>query len=78
MTYIDIILKNKGNLKGEYKIDNTKIKVIGIGPKALKVLVFEPSKFVKKPCWKQQWFNYDDLTDSGKDLIDLMVKSLSI
>lgn len=77
MTYIDNIIANKETCKGEYKINNTIIKVIGIGPKSLKVLVQEPSKFVKTPVWNQTWFKYNDMTDLGKDLVRVMVQSIT-
>ena len=44
-------IRNNKELKGEYKVENTPVKVIGIGGAALKVLVFESSKFTSKPIW---------------------------
>ena len=58
-------IRNHKELKGEYKVENTPVKVIGIGGKALKVLVFESSKFTSKPIWKQHWINFKD--DSEKE-----------
>ena len=58
-------IRNNKELKGEYKVENTPVKVIGIGGAALKVLVFESSKFTSKPIWKQHWINFRD--DSDKE-----------
>ena len=58
-------IRNNKELKGEYKVENTPVKVIGIGGAALKVLVFESSKFTSKPIWKQHWINFKD--DSEKE-----------
>ena len=68
-------IKNNKELKGTYKIENTPIKVIGIGGKALKVLVLEPSKFTSKPIWKQYWINFnDETTEYTKKLYNEMLK----
>ena len=53
-------IKNNKELKGEYRIENTPVKVVGVGGKALKVLVLEASKFTVKPIWKQYWINFKD------------------
>lgn len=58
-------IKNNKELKGNYKVENIPIKVIGVGEKALKILVLEASKFTVKPVWKQQWINFKD--DSGEE-----------
>ena len=58
-------IRNNKQLKGEYKIENTPVKVIGVGGAALKVLVFESSKFTSKPIWKQHLINFKD--DSEKE-----------
>lgn len=58
-------IKNNKQLKGEYKVENTPVKVTGVGPEALKILVLEPSRFTVKPVWKQQWINFKD--DSGEE-----------
>lgn len=58
-------IRNNKQLKGEYKIENTPVKVIGVGGTALKVLVFEASKFTAKPIWKQHWINFKN--DSEKE-----------
>lgn len=76
MNYIELIKNNKEFCKQEFVVDNTTVKVIGIGPKALKVLVQEPSKFVNTPIWNQTWFKYNDLTDIGKKLVNEMVKAI--
>lgn len=64
----NIISKIQGNksLKGEYKIENTPVKVVGVGNKALKVLIFEASKFTSTPVWKQYWIRFKE--DSSKEL----------
>lgn len=78
---IALVKEHKNSLKGEYKVDEAlvPVKVVGIGPKALKVLVFEASSFTAKPVWKQHWINYKE--DVGKSkraqmLIDAMVKAI--
>ncbi len=58
-------IRNNKQLKGEYKVENTPVKVIGVGGKALNVLVLEASKFTVKPIWKQHWINFKD--DSEKE-----------
>lgn len=58
-------IRNNKELKGEYKVENTPVKVIGIGGTALKVLVLESSKFTSKPIWKQYWINFKN--DSEKE-----------
>ena len=58
-------IRNNKQLKGEYKVESTPVKVIGIGGAALKVLVFEASRFTTKPIWKQHWINFKD--DSEKE-----------
>ena len=74
MNVIEKIRNNK-ELKGEYKVENTPVKVIGIGGKALKVLVFEPSKFTNTPIWKQYWINFSDTpTEYTKKLYNEMLK----
>ena len=68
-------IKNNKQLKGEYKVENTPIKVIGVGAKALKVLVFEASRFTFKPVWKQHWINFEtDDTDFTRKLYKEMLK----
>ena len=74
MNVIEKIRNNK-ELKGEYKVENTPVKIVGIGNKALKVLVFEPSKFTSKPVWKQYWINFSDTpTEYTKKLYNEMLK----
>lgn len=68
-------IKNNKSLKGEYKVENTPVKVVGVGGKALKVLVFEASKFTKTPIWKQFWINFEtDDTDFTRKLYQEMLK----
>ena len=69
-------IQNNKSLKGEYKVNNTIVKVIGVGGKALNVLVLEPSRFTSSPVWKQHWINFQK--DSGEEftrkLYDEMLK----
>lgn len=75
------LVKEHKELKGEYKVDEARVpvKVVGIGPKALKVLVFETSKFTCKPVWKQYWLRYKEDAEAPRFqlLIDEMVKTIS-
>lgn len=67
-------IRNNKSLKGTYALENTQVKVIGVGDKALKVLVFETSKFTSKPIWKQYWINFDDdHTEPTKKLFKKML-----
>ena len=79
---ISLVKENKAQAKGEYKVGKTltPVKVVGVGPKALKILVFEASRFTKKPCWKDQFVNYKEDIPSqemAQLLLDEMVKSIS-
>ena len=75
MNVIEQIRNNK-NLKGEYKVNNTVVKVIGVGGKALNVLVLEPSRFTSTPVWKQHWINFqkDSNMEFTRKLYDEMLK----
>ena len=57
---IALVKEHKNSLKKEYKVGETltPVKVIGIGDKALSVLVFEASRFTSTPTWKQHFINY--------------------
>lgn len=78
---IALVKEHKTDLKNEYKVDEARVpvKVVGIGPKALKVLVFEASKFTCKPVWKQYWLRYKEDAEAPRFqlLIDEMVKTIS-
>ena len=80
---IALVKENKSMLKNkEFKIDEVlvPVKVIGIGDKALKVLIFEASKFTSAPVWKQYWVNFEKDVLGGAPravmLIEEMVKSI--
>lgn len=81
---IALIKENKEQLKlkKEFKVDKTRtpVKVIGIGDKALNILVFEASKFTKVPTWKQHWVSFEKDVKGGAPravmLIEEMVKSI--
>lgn len=77
---IEFIKNNKGNWnkKTEINADNKLFKIIGIGPKAFKVLWFGPTPGTKKPVWNQCWWNYKELDDSiAKTVINKMYKEMS-
>lgn len=77
---IELVKAHSSELKKEYKVENTPVKVIGVGPKALNVLVLEASRFCCTPVWKQHWINYKkDVPEKeyAKKLIDEMVKAIS-
>jgi hypothetical protein len=79
---ISLVKGHKKELKKEYKVGSTgtPVKVVGIGEKALKVLVFEASKFTAVPVWKQYWINFEKdvpKSEMAQKLINEMVKSIS-
>lgn len=79
---ISLVKDHKDELKKEFKVGSTRtpVKVIGIGQQALKVLVFEASRFTAVPVWKQHWINFDKdvpKSEMAQELIDEMVKSIS-
>ena len=77
---IEFIKNNKSNWnkKTEINADNKLFKIIGIGPKAFKVLWFGPTPGTQKPVWNQCWWNYKELDDSiAKTVIDKMYKEMS-
>lgn len=71
---IALVNEHKDKVKKEYTIDNTKVKVIGVGFKSIKVLALEPSKFTKFPCWKQHWIKF--ATDLEKESSKLLLKAM--
>ena len=76
MTAIEKIKGNKA-LKGDYKVGEalTPVKVVGVGDKALKVLVYEASKFTSNPVWKQYWIRFkEDDTEFTRLLYKEMLK----
>ena len=62
--------KSKWNKKTEINSNNKLFKIIGIGPKAFKVLWFGPTPGSKKPVWNQCFWNYKELDDISKDVVD--------
>lgn len=81
---IALVKEHKKDLKGqEFKVDEVlvPVKVVGIGDKALKVLVFEASGFTAKPIWKQYWINFETDIGAGAPraimLLKEMVKAIS-
>jgi len=69
--------KASWNRKTEINVDNKLFKVIGIGPKAFKVLWFGPTPGSKLPVWNQCWWNYEQLDDTAKAVIAKMFDILS-
>ena len=70
--------KQSWNKKTEINIgDNQLYKIIGIGPKAFKVLWFGKTKGSTKPIWNQCWWNYKELDDTAKTVVDKMYSILS-
>lgn len=54
----------KFNKKTEINIGNNRLyKIIGMGPKAFKVLKFEKQEELGKGGWSQVFWNYKDITD---------------
>lgn len=76
---IDFVKSHKAswNRKTEIASDNKIFKIIGIGPQAFKVLWFGPTPGTKKPVWNQCWWNYNDLDDVAKKVVDKMYQKLS-
>lgn len=68
--------KEMWNRKQQIGADNKLFKIVGIGPKAFKVLWFGPTPGTKKPVWNQCWWNYDDLDKVAEQVIDKMYKHL--
>lgn len=69
--------KESWNKKTEVNADNKLFKIIGIGPKAFKVLWFGPTPGSKKPVWNQCWWNYNDLDETAEKVVEKMYKELS-
>lgn len=74
---IELVKAHKDEIKGQkFKVGEglTPVKVVGIGPQALKVLVYEASRFTKAPVWKDQFINYKD--DMEKEYSQLLLKEM--
>ena len=69
--------KQSWNKKTEINTDNKLFKIIGIGPKAFKILWFGPTPGSKKPVWNQCWWNYNDLDEIAIKVIDKMYDELN-
>lgn len=69
--------KNKWDWKKEINADNKLFKIVGIGPKAFKVLWFGPTPGSSKPTWNQCWWNYNCLDDTSRQVVDKMYNILS-
>ena len=69
--------KASWNKKTEINVDNKLFKVIGIGPKAFKVLWFGPTPGTKLPVWNQCWWNYEQLDSIAEQVVEKMYKELS-
>lgn len=68
---------NRWNKKQEINIGNNRLyKIIGSGPKAFKVLKFMPQEETMSAAWNQTWWKYNDLTDIGQAVIDVVANSL--
>lgn len=76
---LDFVKSHKAswNKKTEVNADNKLFKIVGIGPKAFKVLWFGPTPGSKKPVWNQCWWNYNDLDEIAEKVIDKMYTELS-
>lgn len=80
MNKIEFIRTNraKWNKKTELNIGDDKLyKIIGIGPKAFKVLWFGPTPGSAKPVWNQCWWNYKELDETSKKVVDKIYNKLS-
>lgn len=69
--------KSQWNKKTEINADNKLFKIIGIGPKAFKVLWFGPTPGSKLPVWNQCWWNYEQLDSIAEQVVEKMYKELS-
>lgn len=69
--------KSQWNKKTEINADNKLFKIIGIGPKAFKVLWFGPTPGSKVPVWNQCWWNYEQLDSIAEQVVEKMYKELS-
>ena len=78
MDKLEFIRANKDtwNKKEEINSNNKLFKIIGIGPKAFKVLWFGPTPGSKKPVWNQCWWNYNDLDELSKEVVDKMYNKM--
>jgi len=69
--------KSEWDKKTEINADNKLFKIIGIGPKAFKVLWFGPTPGTKHPVWNQCWWNYNDLDAIAEKVVEKMYNKLS-
>lgn len=76
---LDFVKSQKAswNKKTEINVENKLFKIIGIGPKAFKVLWFGPTPGTKLPVWNQCWWNYEQLDSIAEQVVDKMYKELS-
>lgn len=80
MDMIEFIKTNKikWNKKEELNVgDNKLYRIIGIGPKAFKVLWFGPTPGTKHPVWNQCWWNYNDLDEIAEKVVAKMYSKMS-
>ena len=80
MNMLEFIKANKTswNKKEELNVgDNKLYKIIGIGPKAFKVLWFGPTPGTKHPVWNQCWWNYNDLDEVAERVVAKMYTKMS-
>lgn len=80
MNMLEFIRANKTNWdkKEELNVgDNKLYKIIGIGPKAFKVLWFGPTPGTKHPVWNQCWWNYNDLDEIAEKVVAKMYTKMS-
>lgn len=68
--------KTKWNRKTEINSNNKLFKIIGIGPKAFKVLWFGPTPGSQKPVWNQCFWNYKELDDISQDVVNKIYNQL--
>lgn len=69
--------KSRWNKKVELNVgDNKLYKVIGIGPKAFKVLWFGKTPGSKVPTWNQCWWRYKELDEVGLKVLDKLYNEL--
>lgn len=80
MNMLEFIKTNKTNWNKKEELnvgDNKLYKIIGIGPKAFKVLWFGQTPGAKHPVWNQCWWNYNDLDETAEKVIIKMYTKMS-
>ena len=80
MNMLEFIRANKTSWDKKEEVnvgDNKLYKIIGIGPKAFKVLWFGSTPGTKHPVWNQCWWNYNDLDETAEKVIIKMYKKMS-